>query len=109
MSYMYRIGVIGDFDSVSGFMALGLDVFPVKNAEEGAAELKRLCAEEYGIIYITEPLMEDMQEVCAKVENELFPAIVPIPAGGGTTGFGTSRLREYVRQAVGSDIIFNGE
>ena len=31
---MYKIAVIGDYDSIYGFAALGLDTFPVKEAEE---------------------------------------------------------------------------
>jgi V/A-type H+-transporting ATPase subunit F len=104
---MYRIGVIGDFDSICGFLALGLDVFPVVTACEAEQELKRLCSRQYGIVYITEPLMEQMEEICDKMAGEMLPAIIPIPVGTGGTGFGQNRIREYVRQAVGSDILLN--
>lgn len=32
----YKIAVLGDKDSVLGFKALGLDVFPAETAEEAA-------------------------------------------------------------------------
>ncbi|MGI6153346.1 MAG: V-type ATP synthase subunit F [Christensenellaceae bacterium] len=106
---MYRIGVIGDFSSVNGFMALGLDVVPVESVAEAEKELRRMCADKYGVIYITEPLMAQMEEACNRIGEEITPAVVPIPTGKGSTGYGEGRLREYVRQAVGSDIIFGNE
>ena len=33
---MYKIAVLGDRDSIYGFAALGLEVFPVPSGEEGA-------------------------------------------------------------------------
>ena len=105
---MYRIGVIGDFDSICGFLALGLDVFPVGSVEEAENKLKKLCVEQYGIVYITEPLMEKMKSLCEKIAEEQLPAVIPIPTGVGSTGYGSTRMRDYVRQAVGSDIMFGG-
>ena len=50
---MYKIAVMGDYDSIYGFAALGLDTFPVTPAEAGE-RLHQLVADGYGIIYITE-------------------------------------------------------
>ena len=32
---MYKIAVMGDYDSIYGFAALGLDTFPVTSTEAG--------------------------------------------------------------------------
>ena len=53
---MYRIGVIGDRDSVLGFQALGLEVCPVENAEEARQALHRMAKENFAILYLTEPI-----------------------------------------------------
>ena len=39
---MGKIAVMGDYDSIYGFAAIGLDTFPVSNAEDGEAQLARL-------------------------------------------------------------------
>ena len=39
---MYKIAVMGDYDSIYGFAALGLAVFPVRNREEAGDTLRRL-------------------------------------------------------------------
>jgi V/A-type H+-transporting ATPase subunit F len=103
---MYNIGVIGDYDSICGFSAMGFSIFPVTSVEQARKELKTLASSEFGIIYITEPLMEQLESDCADYRAKVTPCIIPIPACIGITGFGESRLRHCVEQAVGSDIIF---
>ena len=53
---MYKIAVLGDRDSVLGFKALGLDIFPTEGTEEARQTLHKLAKEDYAIIYITEQL-----------------------------------------------------
>ena len=53
---MYKIAVLGDYDSIFGFAALGLDTFAVQTREEAAEKLHQLAQGGYGIIYITEKL-----------------------------------------------------
>ena len=104
---MYNIGVIGDYDSICGFSAVGFSIFPVESVEQARKELRTLAGNGYGIIYITEPYMEELQSDCAVYSEQPLPCIVPVPACTGVTGFGESRLRHFVKQAVGSDIIFD--
>ena len=104
---MYKIGVIGDYDSVFGFSAVGFDVFPVVSAEQAGKELKALANSGYGIIFLTEQFMEELSHECAVYDESLTPCIVPIPPCTGVTGFGESRLKHFVEQAVGSDILFS--
>lgn len=106
---MYKIGVVGDYDSVCGFTALGLDTYPVNNTDEAEDILKKLATGNYGIIYITEDLIEKIPEVYEKYKHLKVPAIIPIPSCKGSTGFGIGNVKKYVEQAVGSDIIFNEE
>ena len=103
---MYNIGVIGDYESICGFSAVGFSIFPVGSAEEARKELKALTSGNYGIIYMTEQLMQQLQLDCARFDENVTPCIIPIPAFTGVTGFGESRLRTCVEQAVGSDIVF---
>ena len=50
----YKIAVLGDKDSVLGFKALGLDVFPAESAEEAKRTLHALAKENYAVVYLTE-------------------------------------------------------
>lgn len=106
---MYKIGVVGDYDSICGFGALGLDTYPVGDIEEAEQILKKLTAGDYGIIYVVEEFVEKMPQVFEKYKEMQTPAIIPIPSCKGSTGFGIGNVKKYVEQAVGSDIIFNEE
>jgi len=100
---MYRAAVIGDRDSIYGFAALGLEVFPVTDSEMGSKTLRRLAEGEYAVIYITEALAAELDHF----RLQPLPAIIPIPGVTGNTGMGIKMVKKSVEQAVGSDIIFN--
>ena len=103
---MYKIAVMGDYDSIYGFAALGLDTFPVTPAEAGE-RLHQLVADGYGIIYITEALAADLKQETARHEGQILPAIIEIPGVSGNTGSGVRGVKKSVEQAVGSDILFS--
>ena len=104
---MYRIAVLGDRDSIYGFAALGLDVFPVNDSTEGGKTLRTLCDGNYAVIYITEALAAELEAEIEHFKSLPLPAIIPIPGVTGNTGMGIKMVKKSVEQAVGSDIIFN--
>lgn len=103
---MYKIAVMGDYDSIYGFAALGLDTFPVTFQEAGE-KLHQLAAEGYGIIYITEKLAAQLKHDIARYEGQIIPAVIEIPGVSGNTGSGVRGVKKSVEQAVGSDILFS--
>lgn len=106
---MYRVAVIGDRDSIYGFAALGLDVFPVTNIDEGSQTLRKLAEGEYAVIYITEALAAELEHELDHYKELPLPAIIPIPGVTGNTGMGIKMVKKSVEQAVGSDIIFGND
>ena len=105
---MYKIAVMGDYDSIYGFGALGLDTYPVNKGEDAGRLLKRLADNDYGVIYITEELAAGLTKEIAAYAGELTPAIIRIPGIKGNTGDGIMGVKKSVEQAVGSDILFGG-
>jgi len=103
---MDRIAVVGDHDSIYGFGALGLDIYPCTD-EETRATLLRLANNDYGIIYLTERAAKAVPTVIEHFRTELKPAIILIPGSSGNTGEGVTAVRRSVEQAVGSDILFS--
>ena len=86
---MYKIAVVGDYDSIYGFATLGLGICPVKDREEIRDRLRRLVELE-------------------KYREKTLPAIIRIPGVSGNNGAGIEGVRKTVEQAVGSDILFGG-
>lgn len=103
---MYKIAVLGAYDSIYGFATLGLDTFPVSDPAEASEKLNKLAAADYAVIYVTEGLAATIQQEIDKYKEQLLPAIILIPGISGNTGDGVRGVKKSVEQAVGSDIIF---
>ncbi|MGD9560168.1 MAG: V-type ATP synthase subunit F [Oscillospiraceae bacterium] len=106
---MYKIAVMGDRDSIYGFAAVGLDIFPVEDEAGVARKVRSLVEGGYAIIYMTEKLFASVQNELDSFNEQPLPAIIPIPGVSGNTGLGLERVKRSVEKAVGSDIIFGNE
>lgn len=106
---MYKIAVLGDYDSIYGFATLGLSICPVQNREEAKDKLKQLAEGKYGVIYITEAIASQLADVIEMYKERTLPAIIQIPGVSGNTGAGVEGVKKTVEQAVGSDILFSQE
>ena len=82
---MDKIAVLGDRESVLGFLALGLEVRPAETAQEGREALRELAQ-------------------TARYKDVPRPAILPIPGKAGPMGLGGDAVHRAVQRAVGSDI-----
>ncbi len=103
---MYKTAVMGPYDSIYGFAALGLDTVPISDPDEGRKKLRDLAAEDFAVIYITEGLAAQMQQEINRYKEQQLPAIILIPGISGNTGEGVKNVKLSVEKAVGSDIIF---
>lgn len=106
---MYKIGVIGDKQSVLGFKAVGLDVFDCTTKEEAKHTLREIVREDYAIIYITESVYSEIKDTVYEYNEMRLPAIIPIPGMKGSLGIGLSNIKKAVEKAVGADILFNND
>ena len=104
---MYRVGVIGDKDSVLGFTAIGFEAFPAENAAEAEKLLREMAEQNFAVLYLTEQYAAVLGNVTAMYRNRRFPAIIPIPGVRGGLGVGMAGVKQCVEKAVGADILFN--
>ena len=105
MAAAYSIAVVGDWQSVMGFRALGLDTYPVTAPEEAREIIHRLAKEDCAVIYLTKTLGKDMEDVLSRYKDELTPAIILIPGREGSLGIGKETLQSSIERAVGADIL----
>ena len=101
---MSKVGIIGDKDSVMGFLALGIDIFPAYSAEEIKKKIHQLAERDYAIIYITEQLASVLRADIDKYKTSVTPAVILIPGKTGSLGLGAQALQSAVERAVGADI-----
>lgn len=102
---MHKIAVIGDRESICGFAAVGMDVFPVESTEQAEEKLKQLASDNYAVIFITESLASSLKNQISRYKDEVTPAIILIPGLIGNTGEGMSSVYDSVERAVGSQIL----
>lgn len=105
MATTYQIAVIGDWESVMGFRALGLDTYPVSTVDEAREIVYRLAKSDCAVIYLTEKLAKDMGDVLNRYKDELLPAITLIPNREGPLGIGKGNIQQVIERAVGADIL----
>jgi len=104
---MYKIGIIGERDSILGFMALGFSVYEAETSDTAADILRELVKSgEYAIIYIVENYAIALSEEIARYKDMPLPAISVIPGMSGSAGYGMASIKNAVERAVGADILF---
>ncbi len=104
MIFMAKVAVVGDKDSVLAFKALGVDVYSPIGVQETVSSLKKLAAEDYGVIFITERLAEGIPEVIKSYDEKPLPSIVLIPDNQGTIGIGMNTINRNMEKAIGMNI-----
>lgn len=102
---MYKTGVIGDRDSVLGFMAIGFSVFEVNTAEDAAAALKKAAADNFAVIFVIEDFAKLIEDEIDRYKASPVPAVIIIPGKNGSTGYGMDNIKKSIERAVGADII----
>ena len=103
---MYKIGIIGDRDSVLGFMAVGFSVEIADSPKKASECLKKMAADDFAVIYITEELASQITDEIDKYKDEMVPAIVLMPSKNGGVGLGMRNIKKSVERAIGADILF---
>lgn len=101
----YKIAVLGDKDSVLGFKALGLDVFPTETVDEAKKKLHELAKGGYAVVYLTEQYAAQMEAEVSRYKDDLTPAVILIPGKDGSLGIGMANVKKSVERAVGADIL----
>ena len=99
---MLKIAVLGSRETVMGFKALGLEVFPVEGADEARAEFKKLThsRDEYAIIYIEEDLSLELRHEIDKLKDLPTPAVILIPGPGGSLARRKKPFLSLIQQHV---------
>ena len=104
---MYKIAIIGDRESVLGFMALGFSVFEAESAAAAGEMLHRLAdTGEYAVIFLVENYAAELAGDLSRYKDVPLPAVTVIPGKAGTTGYGMAAIKSAVERAVGADILF---
>nr|WP_200796121.1 MULTISPECIES: V-type ATP synthase subunit F [Tissierellales] len=106
---MYKIGVVGEKDIVTAFLALGITIKPVENSGEAVKAVNNMAKDGYGLIFVTETMAQNMKETIERYKSEMLPGIILIPGVQGSLGIGLEAIKDNVEKAVGVDILTKKE
>ncbi len=103
-----EIGVVGDFDTVTGFRLAGVkEAYEAEEPGAAVESLKKLMKEDVGLIIITERLADEIrEEMDALTAGRAFPLIVEIQDKGGPVEGKIDPIKALIKKAVGVDIKF---
>lgn len=114
-STTYNIAVVGPADTISGFRALGVDVFDAHTADEAREHIiaiRRMTSGEgeqnkpYAVVLVVDSLLAGLSDDDYKrLTTGALPALLAIPSITSDTEASTRKLRELAEKAIGSDIL----
>ncbi|MDD3777107.1 MAG: V-type ATP synthase subunit F [Actinomycetota bacterium] len=100
-----KIAAIGENDIMLIFKAIGADVFPVSSYSQAAPKIKQAAQEGYGVIFITETMAAQLDDIIREYSDKFLPSIVVIPGLGKRNNYAIQRLRQAIIKAVGIDVM----
>ena len=103
-----KTAIIGNGESILAFKAGGVDAYPCENSAEARTVLRRI-AGEYGVIFLTDDLACEMDDLLKRMLETPYPVIVPIPSEKGSSGYAQKKMKEEMERARGVDILFQRE
>lgn len=106
---MYKIGVVGERDSIIAFLSLGMTIRPADTPQEASEAVDSLARDNYGVIFVTETIASKIEETISRYKKLVTPAIILIPGSKGSLGIGLKAIRDNVEKAVGVDILTKKE
>ena len=100
-----KMAIIGDGDSVLAFTAGGVDAYTATNPEQAENLIKKL-AKTYQVIFITDVLAKQIDEVIQRYLSSTYPIILSVPSKDGSNGYGMDKIKSAMEKALGVDILF---
>ncbi len=107
----HKIAVLGPKEMISGFKALGAEVFEANDGETARDLIKELKKpdnepQDYAIIFVTSSVLNRIpQEDYAKLVRGALPAVTSIPDITGSDTVSSEKLKKLTERALGSDIL----
>ena len=102
-----KMAIIGNGESVLAFKAGGVDAFGAGDAQK-ARELLRKLAKTYKVIFITDDLARELDDLVTRMLENPYPIIVSVPSDKGESGYAMKKMKEQMERALGVDVLFSG-
>jgi V/A-type H+-transporting ATPase subunit F len=102
----YKTAVIGDLATTLPFRAMGIEAIVAEETEDLAIQFNKIAKSgEFGAIFITEEIADNIAEEIEKVRYLPLPSVILIPTVKGSSGKGKNAISETMKRAAGRDIM----
>lgn len=99
---MFRLGIITDSESATGFRLAGAEVREAQTPAEALEHLKQFVALDYGLVAVNEALLEGTADERARLlRGRDLPIIVPFPAPKAEIESGEAYVARLVKEHIG--------
>lgn len=99
---MYRLGIITDSESATGFRLAGAEVREASTPQEALEHLRSFVRLDYGLVAINETLLEGSgEERTRMLRDRDLPIIVPFPATQAVIESGEAYIARLVKEHIG--------
>jgi vacuolar-type H+-ATPase subunit F/Vma7 len=97
-----KVAFVGPYELISPFKSLGTEIIDSndKNIEEIKKEIE---SSDFAIVFVFENVFKELLRFQEFISSPRIN-VVPIPEIEGSQGYGSIRIRDMVRRAVGMDI-----
>ncbi|MCF0226626.1 MAG: V-type ATP synthase subunit F [Methanobrevibacter sp.] len=104
---MSSVGIIGDFDMVSGFRLGGVKKAEIANDKETAiAALDKFLEDDVSIIIITQVLANEIREhINRKIGSNVLPMIIEIPDKDGSSEGSSDQMADLIKRVIGVEMV----
>ena len=105
----YRVGVIGDLETVIGFGLAGVgDLHLSRSRDEDLAALRRMAeGGRVAVILVTAPVAEELHDEIERLRKRGLPMIVTIPDSRGV-GPKVDEVERIIRRTLGTKVVLGG-
>ncbi|MDR7484869.1 MAG: V-type ATP synthase subunit F [Armatimonadota bacterium] len=99
---MFRLAVITDPESATGFRLAGAEVREAASPQEVLAHLRYFVSLDYGLVAVNEALLEGTEEARTRLlRGRDLPIIVPFPAPKAQIESGEAYIARLVKEHIG--------
>ena len=99
---MFRLGIITDPESATGFRLAGAEVREATTPQEALEHLRQFVTLDYGLVAVNETLLAGTEEPRTRLmRGRDLPVIVPFPAPQAEIESGESYVARLVKEHLG--------
>jgi len=99
---LYKLGIITDPETATGFRLAGAEVREAANPREALEHLRQFVTLDYGLVAVNEALLEGTEDERARLMRDRdLPIIVPFPAPQVEIESGEAYVARLVKEHIG--------